>query len=260
MRYVILSLALCAAMLAPALAATAALVPDGNVLVTIPASQYINVFTEGGSSAYVYKRSGFPNAPDQFELETNGEVSNKETSFGPYTLATTVKIVSGSGRVLYSVGSGGLAIPVSRIVPALSPGAGSILRATARLGTLQPVPSAKTTAVTLTAAELLTGIITGTHTAGATQAYTLPTGTLLEAAVPFLQIGEGFEWVLINLNAAAADSITVTAATDHTIVGDAIVISNHVTTGGAITSHGCSSSTWITKKTAANTFVTYRKN
>ncbi len=258
MRYAILFLAL--ALIAPVSAATVAVQPTGTAVVAVPASQYINVFT-AGTGTKVFKQVGYPNMPSSWVLETSGTVSAQETSFGPYTNATNIQIQAGSdATTFYSVGSGGLTIPVSRVTPALSPGSGSVIRFPSRLVSLQPVPTAKTTAVTLTAAELLTGIITGTHTAGATQAYTLPTGTLLEAAVPTLQIGEGFEWTLINLSAAAADSITVTAGTDHTIVGDAVVISVHVTTGGAITSRGCSSSTWITKKTAANTFVTYRKN
>jgi hypothetical protein len=262
MRYPIIVLLLVLALIAPtpAPAATVMVYPNGAATVAVPASQYINVFTAGGSSAKVYKQVGYPNMPSSWALETNGTVTNQETIFGPYTNATNIRIEAGNDLVLYSVGSGALAVPVTRVFPGLSPGSGSILRTTARIGTLQPVPTALTTAATMTAAQLLTGIITGTHTAGATQAYTLPTGTLLEAAVPYLQIGEGFEWVLINLSAAAADSITVTAGTDHTIVGDPVVISTHVTTGGAITSRGCSSSTWITKKTAANTFVTYRKN
>jgi hypothetical protein len=116
-----------------------------------------------------------------------------------------------------------------------------------------PVPTAKTTSTTLTIAELLTRIITGTHTAGATQTYTLPTGTLTEAGATFA-VGSGFEWSLINLSAAAADTITVAAGTDHTVVGNMVVQSAHSTTGAL---YG-SSARFLTKKTATNTFVTYR--
>ncbi|MFA5379102.1 MAG: hypothetical protein WC455_25325 [Dehalococcoidia bacterium] len=117
----------------------------------------------------------------------------------------------------------------------------------------QGAPTAKTTAATLTIAELLTGILTGTHAAGATQAYTLPTGALVDAAVQ-LDAGEAFDWYLINLSAAAADTITVTAGDGHTIVGNPIVQSADSTTGGI---YG-NSSKWRTRKTAANTYVTYR--
>jgi hypothetical protein len=117
--------------------------------------------------------------------------------------------------------------------------------------------SAKTTAATLTIAELLTGLLTATHTAGSTVAYTLPTGTDMSTGCAAGD-GEGFEWTLINLSAAAADSITVTANTDHTIVGAPVVISVHSTTGGAITSMGNASSRWYSRKTTSNTWVTYR--
>jgi len=117
----------------------------------------------------------------------------------------------------------------------------------------QPTPTAKTTAATLTIAELLTGILTGTHAAGATAAYTLPTGTLTDAGGLF-GVNDSFDWSLINLSAAAVDTITVTAGTDHTIVGNPIVQSAHASTGGIYGNSG----RFRTRKTAANTFVTYR--
>ena len=117
----------------------------------------------------------------------------------------------------------------------------------------QVTPTAKTVAVTLTIAELLTGIITGTHAAGATQAYTLPTGTLCDAGATFA-VDTCIDWSLINLSAAAIDTITVTAGADHTIVGNPIVQSSHSTTGGI---YG-NSAIFRTRKTVANTFITYR--
>ena len=120
----------------------------------------------------------------------------------------------------------------------------------------QPTPTAETTAVTLTIAKLLTGIITATHTAGATQAYTLPTGALTDAW-PAFGINDYFDWYLINLSAAAADTVTVTAAaTGHTIVGNPIVQSAHSSTGGVMGN----SAGFRTRKTAAATFVSYRIN
>ncbi|MFH1409026.1 MAG: hypothetical protein ABIH34_03910, partial [Nanoarchaeota archaeon] len=119
----------------------------------------------------------------------------------------------------------------------------------------QPTPTAETTAVTLTIAKLLTGIITATHTAGATQAYTLPTGALTDAW-PAFGIDDYFDWYLINLSAAAADTVTVTADTGHTIVGNPIVQSAHASTGGI---YG-NSAGFRTVKTAASTFITYRIN
>lgn len=118
----------------------------------------------------------------------------------------------------------------------------------------QAAPATATTAATLTAAQLLTGILNATPTAtGATVAYTLPTGTLMDSAVGF-EVNDSFDWVCINNALAAADTITITAGTGHTIVGGPIVQSLHATTGG-ITGY---SAVFRTRKTATNTFVTYR--
>lgn len=119
---------------------------------------------------------------------------------------------------------------------------------------VQGAPTAKTVANTMTAAELMTGIIAAVPTAtGATAAYTLPTGALLDAAASFA-VNDSFDWVLINSALAAADTITVTAATGHTIVGNAVVQSLHASTGAI---YGYSAQ-FRTRKTAADTFVTYR--
>jgi hypothetical protein len=120
---------------------------------------------------------------------------------------------------------------------------------------IQPSPTAKTVANTLTIAELQTKIINATPTAtGATAAYTLPTGALVDAGVT-MEVDDSFDWVLINNALAAADTITLTAAASgHTIVGNPIVQSLHASTGATMGY----SSMWRTRKTAADTFVTYR--
>lgn len=256
MRFLILLLAL--ALCSAASAQTVAVFPYGSQTVTVPAAQFINVFSTGTVS--VFKQVGGVNVPATFTLETNGSFTGQESIFGPYTVSTQVRIDTQAETAFYRVGSGAIALPVQRPSPALTASTGAILRIPTRIAYSQPTPTAKTVAVTLTIAELLTGLITGSHTAGATQAYTLPTGALMDTALPLMQINDAFEWVLINNSAAAADSITVTAGVGHTIVGSPIVISTHVTTGGSITSQGCNSSTWITQKTAAATYVTYRKN
>lgn len=133
------------------------------------------------------------------------------------------------------------------------PTSGSILNRKLVKGIMQPTPTAKTVAVTLTIAELLTGLLTGTHAVGATQAYVVPTGTLCDAGGSF-NINDSFDWVLINLSAAVADTITVTAGTGHTVVGNMVVQSAHATTGAL---YG-NSAQFRTRKTAANTFITYR--
>jgi len=110
-----------------------------------------------------------------------------------------------------------------------------------------------TTAATITVAALKAGLITGTHAAGATQAYTLPTGTVMDAALTsFIIANDSFDFTIINLSANLADTITLTAAAGFTIVGQATIDSAHVD------SEFPSSGTFRVRKTAANTFVAYR--
>jgi len=130
---------------------------------------------------------------------------------------------------------------------------GGILRMQGLMPVAQDTPAAKTVAVTLTIAELLIKILTGTHAAGATAAYTLPTGALIDAGVD-LEVEDSIDWALINLSAAAVDTITITAATGHTLIGNGIVQSAHSSTGEL---YG-NSAQFRTVKTAADTMVTYR--
>jgi hypothetical protein len=126
-----------------------------------------------------------------------------------------------------------------------------------------PTVIAKTVAVTLTADELFNRTLTGTHAAGATQAYTLPTGAAMQAYInanpdlmkAFALPNASFRWGLVNLSTGAANTITLTAAAGHTIVGSPLVPSNDPTTGGL---NGTSTSLWRTVRTADSVFVTYR--
>lgn len=107
----------------------------------------------------------------------------------------------------------------------------------------QGAPTAYTgTTVTLTIADLLTRIITSTNTAAV--GVTLPTGTLTDAAFTAMPVGASFDWVIINLGSSSG-AVTMNAGTDHTYVGSATV---------AI----ATSARFRTRKTAKNTFVTYR--
>jgi hypothetical protein len=202
----------------------------GEAVINVPASGVISAFSR--SPFKVYQQLGYPNQPTSFSLLATG-ASGVVYSSAAFGAAAVVKIQAGADDVVYAIGTSPQAFP----------------------GTVFPqgAPAAETVAATLTAAELVGGLITGTHAAGATQAYTLPTGTLLDAAVN-MNIGEAFDWFLLNLSAAAIDTITVTAGATHTVVGVMIVQSVHVSTGGITGNCGH----FRTRKTAANTFVTYR--
>jgi len=108
----------------------------------------------------------------------------------------------------------------------------------------QPTPSAINASATLTIAQLLTRIIT-TNSATAV-AFTLPTGTLTDAGIlgGQLLIDQSFDWTIINTGSAVG-IVTVSSGTSNTLVGSGVL---------AITT----SATFRTRKTAANTFVTYR--
>ena len=108
----------------------------------------------------------------------------------------------------------------------------------------QPAPTALAASTTLTIAQLLTGIVTTSGTVAIT--LTLPTGTLTDAGVtgPALPVNGSFDWAVINTGTSSG-AVTVAAGTAHTLVGSAAVAIG--------TSAG-----FRTRKTAANTFVTYR--
>jgi hypothetical protein len=107
-------------------------------------------------------------------------------------------------------------------------------------------PVAETTAATLAIADLLAGLITVTHAEGNNQNYTLDTGTLCDAAAN-LSNNEGFYWSLLNLSGTpATNTATVVAATGHTVVGH-MVVGDQTPVGR-----------FFTRKTATNTFITYR--
>jgi hypothetical protein len=108
-----------------------------------------------------------------------------------------------------------------------------------RLDVTQPTPGVLNATGALTAALILAGIVTSTT--GAAVAATLDTGTVMDAALT-MAIGDSFDWSVIN---TGANTFTVTAAAGHTIVGVAAVAT-------------VTSARFITTKTAANTFITYR--
>jgi hypothetical protein len=108
----------------------------------------------------------------------------------------------------------------------------------------QQTPTAVTATGTLTIANLLTQIITSTSATAVS--LTLPTGTLSDAGVSggTSAVNTSFDYSIINLGSAVGD-VTMVAGTAHTIVGSATVA---VGTSGR----------FRCRKTATNTFVSYR--
>ena len=187
--------------------------------ITIPAGESIAVACQG--QAQVWRKTGFPNYPETTTLI--GTVVNGQTVFGPYTPAATL-IVEASGGVtaLYEVGTAPQ-VQTGRLISGV-----------------QAEPLTLNATGTVTPAMILNGILTSTTAAAVTG--TLPTGAVMDLSSLFL--GNDFiEWTVINTG--GTNAFTIQAATGHTIVGSATVALS-------------SSARFRTRKTAADTFVTYR--
>jgi len=103
----------------------------------------------------------------------------------------------------------------------------------------QPAPISKSAAATLTIAELKTAIIQYT---GAAATLTLPTGSNMEGGFSGIYTNMTFAWSVINTGSGIC---TIGAGTAHTIVGSGTVAIG-------------ASARFTSRRTAANTFVSYR--
>jgi hypothetical protein len=190
---------------------------QGTATVTVPAGEKIAV--QAYSPALVFQEVGFPNFPDSQDLLAT--VENTTYVSPAFTNATSVTIQAGASGAAYAVGVSPVISDSGKFQPQGAPG---VLNATG----------------TLTAAMILSGIVTSS-TAAATAA-TLDTGAVVDAASEFA-IGDSFDWSVINTGPSA---FTVTSPdSSHTIVGTAAVAT-------------VTSAIWRTRKTAANTFISYR--
>lgn len=191
---------------------------QGSATLTIPATESVAVYSR--SPFTVYREIGYPNVPSVKTLlsEVAGDT---QTVFGAYASGATIIIEAGVDEVLYEVGA---APVVKELYPNPKQG--------------DPVAVDATGAVS--AAAIFGGIVTSTTAAAVTG--TIPTGAVMDAAAEFA-IGDSIDWSVIVTG--GTNAFTVAGDTDHTIVGDAVV-------------DAATSGLFRTRKTAANTFVTYR--
>lgn len=188
----------------------------GSATVIVPAGESVAVFTR--NQAEVYQLVVSVNQPSS-ENQV-GTVLSGQTTFGPYTNGATLRIDGGAGETLYSVG----------VAPVISE----------RLASqVQGAPVAVNVTGAVSAAAIMGGIVTSTTAAAV--AGTVPTGAVMDAASD-IAIGDSFDWSVIN---TGPNTFTVTAASGHTLVGVAAVLT-------------VTSALFRTRKTAADTFVTYR--
>jgi hypothetical protein len=196
--------------------------PGGKATISAAASDKIAIYSEG--DCVLSREVGFPNYPTKESLIAF--VPGQAQYVSAAVSAATTLILDNSGNpfpAFYEVGTD----PVIK-------GAGL------KLAPLQGDPVSVNTTGAVSAAAILGGIVTSTTAAAV--AGTIPTGTVMDAAAEF-SIGDAVDWSVINTG--GANAFTVTAATDHTIVGAAAVAAS-------------TSGQFRTRKTAANTFVTYR--
>lgn len=170
------------------------------------------------AEAQVFEVVGFPNYPNASELL--GVVSDLTiTTFTFGGSAATISIQAGATEVYYSVGT---SPTIDELV-----GARSAVVATA-VDVTGPI----------TAAAIAGGIVTS---AAAAVTGTLPTAAVMNAALG-LAIGDGLEWSVIKVG---ANNFTVDPAAGHTITGAVVVAT-------------ATSGRFLTVRTAATTYVTFR--
>lgn len=185
---------------------------------TIDASDVLAVFSK--TPVIVLQRAGFPNYPESWNVLATVAADTEYVS-GSFAAATRIRIMAGATSALYAAGTAAVITERRGMRGQAAPG---VLNATG----------------TLTAAMIAAGIVTSTTAAAVTA--TLDTGAIMDAALQ-MAVGESFDWSAI---ATGANAFTVTAAASgHTLVGSGVVAT---TTSGA----------FRTRKTAADTFITYR--
>jgi hypothetical protein len=115
----------------------------------------------------------------------------------------------------------------------------------------QAAPAAKTVSATLTAAEVLTGIITVNQGAAGSSALTLPLAADMDTALPDAAAGDAFDFSVINISTVAAEDATMTTNTGWTLVGEMTVESNDA-------DRAQSSGRFRARKTGAGAWTLYR--
>ena len=197
--------------------------PQGLATITVPANESVAVFSQG--SAQVSRVTNFPNYPAVTTLL--GTVTNGQTVFGPYASGAVIQIEATGGiQTLWEVGTAP-SVQQQRLNSQVQ---------------VTPIVIADGASMAFAAGDLLSGIVTATPTTN--RNIQLPTGAAMDLVSEFA-INDSIDWTLITL---AAFALTVTqGTTGHTIVGAAATAG----TSGA-------TARFRTRKTAADTFVTYR--
>lgn len=157
------------------------------------------------------------------------------------TASATVVMPNGGGSIVTEAGDSCIiesdfSIPVIWTMSNYTRASGLPLRT----GT-QGAVTAKTNGALLTAAEIKTGIITINAADNLADNYQLPTGTNMSAAFTTLNTNDFFTFYMIDLNANAAATGTITTNTDWTLVGNMLVAAS---TSGVFRAVKTGATTW----------------
>ena len=167
---------------------------------------------------------------------TIGTANGGTTATGTAGAAGLVTVLGGNGGAATGAGTGGAG---GNIV--LTPGSGGTSSGGTAgvdgavyvngLAAKKQTVAGKTTTVTLTAAEIMGGILTANQGGGAVATYTMPLGTDLAAALPAnFAAGYTFDFAITNISTNAAEIATVAGNTGTTAKGCMTVGANSGTT------------------------------
>lgn len=190
-----------------------------NGSVTVTIPATESIAVYTSGKAQVYRNVGYPNMPTTSSLL--GEVEAEQTVFGAYASGASITIEAGAAEVYYEVG----VAPVVKLIYGQR---------------YQGDPVAVNVTGAVSAAAIMGGLVTSSTAAAV--AGTVPTGAVMDLSGEWA-IGDSVDWSIIN---TGPNTFTVTAAASgHTLVGTMTVVT--VVSGR-----------FRTRKTAADTFITYR--
>lgn len=177
---------------------------NGTANIDVPFNSKISINAMGAKAEIYY--SNHPSEPEVWIYQQT--LNNDIVELGTFSTVKRVRIVAIGGDVLYDV-----AAAPSTLMPIF-----------------QGAPTAKTTSSTLTAAQMLTGIITVNQGAAGSSAQQLPLATAMDSALSHFTVDDSFDFSVINISTVAAEDATITTNTGWTLVGDINIASNAAAT------------------------------
>ena len=119
----------------------------------------------------------------------------------------------------------------------------------------QPTPDTLTVTATLTTAQIISGLLLANQGAGAAATYTMPTGSVFEAALKALPFAmdndDAFDFSMVNVSTVGAEDVTIAGATGMVAVGNMTIASNAAVTDQAW-------GTFRLRKVDTNSYTFYR--